>query len=685
MPAKFYQAKRPVRTLDPAGTANRVTESSDGVTMLLGLVSASMLARGATVRGATRVVAASNASATVKARADYVCDGTADDVEINAALAALGSVGGVVQLSEGQFNLAASVATTASKQSLRGLGIGVTVLRMIDNIVGTNIVGVTLTYDDSDLMDLTIDGNKANNASQTNLRLVHFGTIGGSIPSNRALMQRVHLLNSPGTGFVVSGATAALPTGAVVRDCVAEGCANTGFYLRGATSNPLVASGLTAKGSGVNGIVCDTGPVILSDCQALSGTGSAVGFVVSSAGAVSLANCTAQANAGHGFVLSGTRPLLTGCQAISNTGSGFYATGSQPLLVGCFATGHNGADPNGAGFRVDTGAVQPLFQGCTSYGDSYGFRHGAGFGLYQGCRALNDGTAGFSTLGGTAHFQGCIAYGVSGGHGFWLNGGTDHTIDGCRPHNSGGYGVVIATSVVNGQVTNNHFQANGQGGDNTYWNLLGEGDQIFYHGNVMRMPAAAPRAYGGIGLSGNANDSYVGLNDLYQSGVTTPLLDNGVQTRRAAKLQLDYTATTDLIAGQISAGVGTNLGVAGTVGVTTVVFPLSFRVDSPTSLVEIDVQGSMMCGNVVAGTTIRTQLVIGGTITKLLGAEIVQTATQYQNAFSGSQPLKLEGLAVGTYTLHVQVQSNGAATCYLRPTTNGAQEYLHVQVTEYAR
>uniref|UniRef100_A0A6M3IPM5 Putative structural protein n=1 Tax=viral metagenome TaxID=1070528 RepID=A0A6M3IPM5_9ZZZZ len=48
------------------------------------------------VRTATKVVAASNASAQCKLQADYVCDGTADDVEIQAAIDAAGANGKVV-------------------------------------------------------------------------------------------------------------------------------------------------------------------------------------------------------------------------------------------------------------------------------------------------------------------------------------------------------------------------------------------------------------------------------------------------------------------------------------------------------------------------------------------------------------------------------------------------------------
>ena len=56
---------------------------------------------------ATVVVAASNSQNPEKA--DYICDGTADEVEIQAAIDALSSVGGLVYLSEGTFNISSPI------------------------------------------------------------------------------------------------------------------------------------------------------------------------------------------------------------------------------------------------------------------------------------------------------------------------------------------------------------------------------------------------------------------------------------------------------------------------------------------------------------------------------------------------------------------------------------------------
>lgn len=88
-----------------------------------------------TGRCATFVVAANDSSALSKQQADYVCDGTADDVQIQAALDAIASHGNgkLVQL-EGTYIWAAAVTYSAS--NLEWVGIG-TVINDCSAIAGT--------------------------------------------------------------------------------------------------------------------------------------------------------------------------------------------------------------------------------------------------------------------------------------------------------------------------------------------------------------------------------------------------------------------------------------------------------------------------------------------------------------------------------------------------------------------
>lgn len=80
--------------------------------------------------GATYVVAASNAH--TKKGADYVCDGVNDDVEIQAAVDALGGTGGVVLLTDGTFLPSTHVIISGSYKAIRGFGSSTIVRRHSD-------------------------------------------------------------------------------------------------------------------------------------------------------------------------------------------------------------------------------------------------------------------------------------------------------------------------------------------------------------------------------------------------------------------------------------------------------------------------------------------------------------------------------------------------------------------------
>jgi hypothetical protein len=94
-----------------------------------------------------RYVAASDATTAQKARADYVCDGTADNVQIQDAIDAVKAEGGgIVQLSGGTFTLADTLTITgntdednADTLTLRGAGAQATTLTMAADTNGIEL------------------------------------------------------------------------------------------------------------------------------------------------------------------------------------------------------------------------------------------------------------------------------------------------------------------------------------------------------------------------------------------------------------------------------------------------------------------------------------------------------------------------------------------------------------------
>jgi len=101
---------------------------------------------------ATLVVAASNSRLTTTA--DYVCDGTGDQTEINNAISALPAAGGTVKLLEGTYSLSGQI-NAVSNLVLEGNGWQNTRLLMAHNGDAIELAG----YDNITIRDLEIDGN----------------------------------------------------------------------------------------------------------------------------------------------------------------------------------------------------------------------------------------------------------------------------------------------------------------------------------------------------------------------------------------------------------------------------------------------------------------------------------------------------------------------------------------------
>ena len=99
---------------------------------------------------------------------DYLCDGTADDVEINAAIQALPSTGGEVVILDGTYNITATIAMNKNYVTLSGNG-AATVLKRMWNGSSTGVVTVTADY--CTVKNLQIDGNKSSYPSGNGIYL----------------------------------------------------------------------------------------------------------------------------------------------------------------------------------------------------------------------------------------------------------------------------------------------------------------------------------------------------------------------------------------------------------------------------------------------------------------------------------------------------------------------------------
>jgi len=185
-----------------------------------------------TGRTATLTVAANDASATVKNQADYVCDGTADNVQIQAALDALPDGGGEVALSEGTFNISAPIEVYKASVSfrntvLRGRGFGATRIFLSDNsncnmiefVGGAQDIGFLY------LMDMTLNGNRDNQTSGHGY-FSENPAGGGNTYDTR--IRNIFFLYCKGSGFYITGGW-----GVMIDNCITEHHGGAGGVLSG--------------------------------------------------------------------------------------------------------------------------------------------------------------------------------------------------------------------------------------------------------------------------------------------------------------------------------------------------------------------------------------------------------------------------------------------------------------------
>lgn len=542
-------------------------------------------------RGTTLFVAASNANALSKFMADYICDGTADQVEINAALAALPTTFGKVLLSEGQFNLAAPISFTRTNSELSGMGWG-TILRVIDaGGAPINITIVNVNQANCLVHNFKLDGNKANNAGATSM-------IGVGLLANNCILENVWVVNSKAYGIYTDNGS----SGHLVQSCISEGSDTSNYLLRSGTTNVGRIISCISK-TGAAGYSFDLGSYNVVSCLAHGSSGT--GFLVSSAD-TSLVGCVSEGNTGLGVSIGAARCKIMSCDVRNNAGGGISTSGSGTFV---------------------------------------------------------------SILGNSIYLN-------TSGSGIDIN-TTDCAVKGNTVTQNAQHGIRVAgarTGVIGNKIIDNGTQT-----ATTYSGILLSADDCYIDSNLIRKGSAAANKHMlGIQITGGSN-SYIGINDLYDSGTTGEITDAGTNTRRVSKIQLDQTFSSDLM----------NAAAVTAATQTDVCTNQTFRVDSATSVIGISVKGAMLLGNCAAVAEAGSRIVVdsaGTPINKKIGGSHLPVAAQYCNPFAGGGgTVWFTGLAIGNHTVKVQIIITQNATAYLRASSVPDEEHLNIQVLEYQR
>lgn len=166
-------------------------------------------------------IAGLGSSKTSREQADYVCDGTADEEQIEAAIAALPTEGGEIKLLEGDFSISTPITINRGDVVLSGLGIA-TKLLLADNAdcdlieadVASDVPAFILRW-------MLLDGNKASNSAG---RGFYDGVGAGEITDFH--MKEVQVINTAGNAIELDNCW-----GAVLDTVIIEYCGSNGIVF----------------------------------------------------------------------------------------------------------------------------------------------------------------------------------------------------------------------------------------------------------------------------------------------------------------------------------------------------------------------------------------------------------------------------------------------------------------------
>lgn len=198
--------------------------------------------------GFTRVVAASNSYDST--RADYRCDGTADEVEINAALTFCAAVGGEVILLEGTYMIADPITFPANGLVLRGQGVATFIDG--DGLANTEHGIVIDTKDDCIVKDLSIQTEDGGGKTCHCIYIVD---------SNRFQVENIWVVNSDADGIRIASTATEEPTSVdgYINNChilAADGYGICSMPDGEIGSDRMIITDNVVVGAGNTGICC---------------------------------------------------------------------------------------------------------------------------------------------------------------------------------------------------------------------------------------------------------------------------------------------------------------------------------------------------------------------------------------------------------------------------------------------
>ena len=258
-----------------------------------------------------RFVVGTSTAGWTAADCDYLCDGTADDVEINAAIQALPSTGGEIVILDGTYNITATIAMNKDNVTLSGNGAATILLRsanITSVVLLSSVTGCTIER-------IVIDGNRTNFGTNSNgiyLSSSSNNTITGNICNNNDY--GIYLYSSSSNNTITENT------------CNAN---NTyGVYLYSSSNNTITGNICNANNkSGIAQTSSSNNTITGNTCNANNNFGV---YLYSSSSNNTITGNTCNANNIYGvYLYSSSNNTITGNACNVNESDGVYLYSSS--------------------------------------------------------------------------------------------------------------------------------------------------------------------------------------------------------------------------------------------------------------------------------------------------------------------------------------------------------------------
>lgn len=213
---------------------------------------------------------------------DYLCDGTSDQAEINAAIAALPSGGGEVLLLDGTYNISSSITVNKANVSLRGCGAATVLTRKFNGTSANGVISCSAA--NCTISHLAIDGDKGSYTNENN-RGVYATTSAANFT-----IEDLSIQNSR-DGIYVGGMTGGCITGCRIKNSGAYG-----VYVYNAAAIDISHNHIDAAGE--TAVLITGGKSVNVNGNTITGSGNYGARLIGSATMCTIVNNICLDNAG---------------------------------------------------------------------------------------------------------------------------------------------------------------------------------------------------------------------------------------------------------------------------------------------------------------------------------------------------------------------------------------------------